>query len=340
MAGTYFYHSHVGFQSVSIQGPLIVIENGTSPVHYDDERIILLGDIFNQTDESIEQGLLANPFVWSGETQGLLVNGFGQLPNQTAAPGCSPAEIEVDPNKTYRFRFIGGTALSFVSLAIEGHSELKIIEADGAYTQPYTVPYLQIGPGQRFSVLLSTKQQKDQANSKYYIQMETRDRPALARSYAILKYTSEGQISDNYTSGANSTPPIIPPLTLPDTNLDWLDYALRPLHPNGFPSLAEVTRRVTIHMHQVQTGSIYWTQNNYSWTTSYPKEPYLVSLYKNDGVEFPSYTRALENHGIDPETRAFPAQIGEIIELVIQNTASDSGMVRIFSCIRIFPYTR
>ncbi len=35
--------------------------------------------------------------------------------------------------------------------------------------------------------------------------------------------------------------------------------------------------------------------------------------------------RALENNGIDPITRAFPAQIGEVIEIVIQNTGADSG---------------
>lgn len=50
-----------------------------------------------------------------------------------------------------------------------------------------------------------------------------------------------------------------------------------------------------------------------------------MSLYKQDGAEFPSLQRALENKGIDPVTRAFPAEIGEVLEIVIQNTGADSG---------------
>jgi len=56
-----------------------------------------------------------------------------------------------------------------------------------------------------------------------------------------------------------------------------------------------------------------------------PVEPYLVSLYKNDSVQFPSMERALANESLDPITRAFPAQIGEVIEIVIQGTGSDGG---------------
>jgi L-ascorbate oxidase len=36
-------------------------------------------------------------------------------------------------------------------------------------------------------------------------------------------------------------------------------------------------------------------------------------------------SRALANNGLDPITRAFPAQIGEVLEIVIQNTGADAG---------------
>lgn len=58
-------------------------------------------------------------------------------------------------------------------------------------------------------------------------------------------------------------------------------------------------------------------------------EPYLVSLYKDDGVEFPSMQRALQNGGIDNKTGSFPAEIGEVVEIVLQNTGADSGGVDI-----------
>lgn len=78
-------------------------------------------------------------------------------------------------------------------------------------------------------------------------------------------------------------------------------------------------------VHQNIRGFITWATNHYPWTEAVPAEPYLVSLYKNDSLEFPDYNRALANNGIDPVTRAFPARIGEVLEIVIQNTGADTG---------------
>jgi FtsP/CotA-like multicopper oxidase with cupredoxin domain len=128
-AGTYFYHSHVGFQAVSATGPLIVRHSQPLPHAYDEEQVILLTDFFNKTDAEVEIGLTSNPFVWSGESQAILVNGHGTAASSVSGdPGCSLASIYVDPGKTYRFRIIGSTALSFVSLAFEDHA-MEIIEA-------------------------------------------------------------------------------------------------------------------------------------------------------------------------------------------------------------------
>ncbi|KAH8817524.1 Cupredoxin, partial [Xylogone sp. PMI_703] len=124
--------------------------------------------------------------------------------------------------------------------------------------------------------------------------------------------------------------PATAPLTLPATDTSFLEYALSPLTPAfDFPTAAEVTRRVTITVHQAIRGQTIWLENGYNWTESFPKEPYLVSLYKQDGIEFPSMKRALANKGIDPITRAFPAQIGEVLEIVIQNTGADSGELEV-----------
>lgn len=72
-----------------------------------------------------------------------------------------------------------------------------------------------------------------------------------------------------------------------------------------------------------EVGPTTWINNGYSWYESFPKEPYLVSLYKNDTFGFPSQSNAIQNNGIDPITRTFPAQVGEVIEIIIQNTGSD-----------------
>jgi len=326
-AGTYFYHSHVGFQAVTAAGPLIIEDAGRIPYEYDEERLIALSDVFNKTDAEIEEGLVGNPFNWSGETSNILVNGQGQLPGNTYSPGCDLASIIVEPEKTYRFRFIGGTALSFVTLAFEDHEEMILIEADGNYTKPVTVNYLQIGSGQRFSVLFRTKRRNELKKSQFFMQMETRDRPTLTRSFAILEYKLTSSKRVPLPVEPRLTLPGQPPLTLPPTTLGWLDYKLLSLFPNpDFPLTSEVTRRITIRTHQIiGNGSIMWAQDGSPWIESFPTEPYLVSLYKNDSIEFPSLDRAQANGGIDPVTRAFPAAIGEVLEIIIQNTGSDIG---------------
>ena len=329
-AGTYFYHSHIGFQAVTAAGPLIIEESGKPPYEYDDERIIALSDIFEKSDTDIEHGLIGNPFQWSGEPVNVLVNGQGQLPGSTASTGCEPALIIVEPEKTYRFRFIGGTALSFVSLAFQDHEEMTLIEADGNYIKPVNISYLQIGSGQRFSVLFQTKRRSELAKSQFFMQVETRDRPSLVRSYAILDYkVPYSKRTPLPIFPRLSLPTAIPPLTLPPTTLGWLDYKLLSLFPDpDFPLTSEVIRRITVRTHQIiGKGSVMWAQDESPWIESFPTEPYLVSLYKNDSIEFPSLDRARANQGIDPVTRVFPAAIGEVIEIIIQNTGSDVGSV-------------
>ncbi|KAK0099391.1 hypothetical protein ONS96_008419 [Cadophora gregata f. sp. sojae] len=319
MAGTYFYHSHVGFAAVSCTGPLIVQDVKKVPYKYDEERIVFLQDVFKKDDSTIEKGLISNPLSWSGESDMILVNGKGAGTANGTACNASLAAIDVKPGKTYRLRFIGATALAFASLAIEGH-DMTVIEADGSYTEPYNTSFLQIYTGQRYSVLLKTKPHPEK--STYWMQIESRERPTLTRSFAVLNYGVPSPPTIFY-------PPSQLPITVPSITRGFLDYQLKPHHSNHhmakMPSAANVTRTIIMTVHQRVNGPTVWVQNSYPWTETFPQEPYLVSLYKNNASNFPSMERALANNGIDPVTRVFPAQIGEVIEIIIQNTGADRG---------------
>lgn len=200
-----------------------------------------------------------------------------------------------------------------------------------AYTEKYTTSFMQVTPGQRFSFLLQTLENPDK--EQYWIQLETRDFGGLTRSYAVLNYGPE--IDDSVTS---IYPPADPtPITLPETDTTWLEYKLRPFNDSryptasmnamDFPTAAEVTRRVNItsHLHISSGGGLLYTLNGVTWNETTPPEPYLVSLYKNGGSDWPSMEVALQNEGIDPNAHAFPALIGEVLEIVVQGTGSDGG---------------
>lgn len=331
-AGTYFYHSHVGFQAVSCSGPLIV-EDKAPPYEVNGERVVHIQELFNKTDTTVEQGLQATPFVWSGETNGFIINGqtisnFG-VTNQSSSQGL--AIVEIEPNSMYRMRFIGAHALSYAALGIENHTDLQVIEADGGYTKPQSTTFLQIASGQRFSTLLKSKtcdELKQSGKMDYYIQIESRERPTNTTNYAILRYNNTCEIPSNTViSAVNTTYPDNKPIALPPTVDGFLDYVLQPLYPNDFPSASQVTRRIVLNVQQILDKYIVWRDSNVTWTDNAndlvphttPNQPYLVSLYENQTAYTPSYSAALKNGGLDPSTQTFPAKIGEVLEIVLQN---------------------
>ncbi|CAN9458322.1 unnamed protein product [Alternaria alternata] len=317
-AGTYFYHSHIGFQAISAAGPLIIDDFGIPPFEYDEERIVFLQDYFNKTDETMEHGLVATPFVWTGETNAVLLNGIGVAIGETAGQGnCQLPVIDVEPGKTYRMRFVGATAISMVSFGIEGHSELDVIEADGHYTKPYTTDHMMLSSGQRFDALLKTKTIEELGNqTDYIIQFETKDRPAIYTGFGILRYPSN---EPKITSA-----PTVAPLTLTNATYDFLEYALEPLVPNNFPHASEVTRRVHVSNVQLRQSTTIWQLDGLNWTETNPANspPYLVDIYKNGPAAMPNYTAAIENSGWDPYTLTWPAKLGEVIEIILENTGS------------------
>lgn len=177
---------------------------------------------------------------------------------------------------------------------------------------PVDVGFMQVTVGQTFSVLLKTKkEQQVKKSGKYYMQVESRERDVNDTSYAVLNYGAKLEESQY--------PPIAPPVNLPPTDQTWLEYTLEPVYPNDFPHLEEVTRRVHIDVQQIVQSTTMYFLNNVTWNSSIPAEPYLVSLYKNDGVEYPSMARALAHGGVDPVTHAWPAELGEVLEIVLEN---------------------
>ena len=318
---------------MSCSGPLIVEDGGAPPYRTDGERIIYLQELFNESDATILEGLQATPFIWSGETNGFLVNGktisdYGVTDQSSTLLDV----ITVEPGKTYRFRFIAATSLSIATIGLQHHKGLQIIEADGNYTRKHPVDILQMGSGQRYSTILTAKTCSElDGQLDYYMQLESRARPTVVTNYAILRYSNSCGFTNSTTLSHNSYP-TSKPIALPDLISGWLDYMLEPLHPNNFPSASEVTRRVTINIQQYFDKYSIWQDDNVTWVEdasdplphTSPGEPYLVALYNNQTAYLPSYEAAITNGGVDRKTKTFPGKLGEVVEIVLQNIGSHS----------------
>ncbi|KAM7186812.1 putative L-ascorbate oxidase [Naviculisporaceae sp. PSN 640] len=346
-AGTYYYHSHVEMQALSCVGALIVEDCGEAPFRYDDERIFLWQDWFDANSTTMAEEVTGSPFQWPGETGGILLNGKGVVASEeTAVAGhgkfggrhhltaertrrsdhsqCRLPVVDVDPGKTYRFRFIGGTALSLVAAAFEGHGNLTIVQVDGSeYIQPVSTGHLQVGAGQRYDVLFKTKTaeelQADGNRSTYYMQIQTLDSPTPFTGYAVLRYNRHAHVP---------AAPAYSVVDIPtgDGIWHWMEYTFQPLHADKseFPSPEEVTRRLVINVTEVSfpDGKIEFRFNNLSWTEFMYYSPTLVDIYNRGEAAIPDYNAAVSNNGWDPETLSWPAQVGEVLEIIWQNTGS------------------
>lgn len=354
-AGTYFYHSHVGMQASTCSGPLIVDDCSSCPFDYDDERILYFQDYHRVSDREMAEDVQHVPYKWPGETDGIIVNGrsvprkhkptedasgekgvFGgghaSSPEGHPSPGvkqiknekgCTLPVIDVAPGKTYRFRIIGATGLSLLSIAVEDHTGFTIIQADGMqYIHPVDTAIMQLGPGQRFDALFMTKTTeelaKDGNRTTYYLQYETRSRPNQLRGYVVVRYDHNVPVPGE---------PAVTPVDLPADPNDWLEYTFEPHTGVVAPTAAEVTRRITLEVNQLEdnkTGRQIWQISGLTWTEDSYKTPLLVDIYQRGPEAMPNYTVARKNKGWDPNAGSFPIKIGEVVELIIQNTGTIS----------------
>ena len=234
----------------------------------------MLGDFYKKSDQVIEAGLLGDPFTWSGEPDAVTFNdrsgksGF----NNATGPSCAPKIIDVEAGKTYRVRTIGATLISLVKVGIESHSDLQVIEADGTYTKAAAIDHMQVASGQRMSYLLKTmteSQLKKAGKRQFWIRYETRERPASITGYALLRYASTKHsypapppphrrraLAGEPTDALPATPPV----KLPATTYDYLEYKLTPQDRklrDSFPGLDQVTRTVKIQINQKLISGTY-----------------------------------------------------------------------------------
>ncbi|GAM82372.1 hypothetical protein ANO11243_003510 [Dothideomycetidae sp. 11243] len=290
-AGTYFYHSHVGFQQVSAYGALIVKDRHHKAYHYDEDVTITLGNYFAQNDSVVVSGLLGSPFQWTGEAKAITVQGqSGTASFGGQDSSCIPHVIEIEPGQKIRLRVIGACALTTVKMGIESHQNLTVIEADGQYTEATEVDHIQVAPGQRFSYIFEGKTSDELetlGKTEFWIRYESRDRPTVTSGYALLRYKNEDDSDDSGNSedsdgstdvddsnGSDDSAnvnagdsqdlalPSQSPVQLPQLTYDYLEYALQPLSEKSkarFPRVWEVTRTIYLQMQQVASFGVTTT---------------------------------------------------------------------------------
>lgn len=175
-SGTYWYHSHVGFQEqVGLYGP-IVIEEAERRTDADRDVVVMLGDWLDRSPEQVFAELRAGkptdgkpmagkamdakpmpatpmamkPGGMSADLSDVDYAAFllnGRAPND-------PWTLAVEPGERVRLRLVNAAASTYFTVQLDG-VPLRITHADGLAVEPVEVDHVLMGMAETYDVIVT-----------------------------------------------------------------------------------------------------------------------------------------------------------------------------------------
>lgn len=165
-SGTYWYHSHVGFQEqVGLAGPL-VIDPIDEPLRADHDAVVMLSDWTHQSPDAIFAKLRGGGTPATGGMAGMAKDGGGAgMPGMAMTKDAGKADLSdvrydafllngraardpwtlaARPGETIRLRLVNAGASTYFRVRLDGHT-LRITHADGLPVEPVTVDHVLMG---------------------------------------------------------------------------------------------------------------------------------------------------------------------------------------------------
>jgi len=240
-SGTYWYHSHSGFQEPDGAYGSIVIESAKrEPFKYDREYVIQLADPHAHSGDRIMRNLKSSADYYnrSQRTLGTLLDdvrsvGWKAALDDRFAWGSMkmmPTDIEdvqgftpvingrtteqnwtglFNKGERIRLRFINSSAMTFFDVRIPG-LEMLVVSADGNNVQPVKVDEFRIAVSETLDVIVRPKESR-----AYSIVAETMGRTALVRATLAPELGMAGPIPSLRKA---------PLLTMADMKMDGMDH--------------------------------------------------------------------------------------------------------------------
>jgi len=207
--GTFWYHSHSGFQEqTGMYGSIVIEPREADPVAYDRDYVVLLSDWSDEKPERIYAKLKkqSNYYNFRQRTAGdmwrdISEKGLSQMRKDRSMwnqmrmsdrdlsdvtgytytllmNGVTPEDGWLgvfDRGEKVRLRFINGAAMTIFDVRIPG-LKMTVIAADGQNIEPVSVDEFRIGVGETYDVVIEPN-----ADSAYTIFAQSIDRTGYAR---------------------------------------------------------------------------------------------------------------------------------------------------------------
>jgi CopA family copper-resistance protein len=207
-SGTYWYHSHSGFQEQrGVYGPLVIDPREPDPIAFDREHVILLSDWTDENPERVFRKLKkqSSYYNFHKRTIGDFIRdarqgGVGATVAERSAWGAmrmNPTDLAdvggatythlmngVTPNGNWtgvfrsgervRLRFINGSSMTYFDVRIPG-LKMTVVAADGQRVHPVTIDEFRIATAETFDVIVEPSGQE-----AFTIFAQAMDRSAFA----------------------------------------------------------------------------------------------------------------------------------------------------------------
>jgi L-ascorbate oxidase len=221
-AGTYWFHSHTGFQEPDgAYGAIVIEPKGREPFRYDREYVIQLTDAHPHSGNRIMRNLKLMPDYYNRKQRTLFdflkdvkTAGVGQALSDRAEWGSMrmmPTDIEdlqgftalingkgpeqnwtglFEPKERIRLRFINSSAMTYFDVRIPGLA-MTVVQADGNNVQPVKVDEFRIAVAETFDVIVRPTEDK-----AYTVFAESMGRTAYARGTLAPREGMQGEVPE------------------------------------------------------------------------------------------------------------------------------------------------
>lgn len=208
-SGTYWYHSHSGFQEQQgMYGAIIIEPKDPAPYSYDREHVVVLSDWSDEDPLDVYANLKKKPHIYNIDERTLSDlardvgdKGLSMALKQRAMWNhmrMSDTDLSDVTGKTYTFlmngetpasgwvgkfkrgekillRLINAAAMTFFDVRIPG-LKMTVVAADGQYVQPVTVDEFRLGVAETYDVIIEPSSEQ-----AYTLFCQTIDRSGYAR---------------------------------------------------------------------------------------------------------------------------------------------------------------
>lgn len=190
-SGTYWFHSHSGFQEPDgAYGSIIIEPQKREPFKFDREYVVVLKDKHPHSGDRILRNLKMMPDYYNRNQRTLAdfigdvsKNGLGATLSERGDWGSMrmmPTDIEdvqgfvglingmspdqnwtglFKPDERVRLRFINASAMTYFDVRIPG-LEMTVVQADGNNVQPVKVDEFRISVAETYDVIVQPKEEK------------------------------------------------------------------------------------------------------------------------------------------------------------------------------------